>query len=302
MKWTRDRIPDQSGRLAVVTGANSGIGYETARALALRGAHVILACRNAARGEAAATRIREGAGQDTAVAETLDLANRDSIRGFADRIRDRELSIDLLINNAGVMIPPLESTVDGFELQIGTNHLGHFLLTGLLLDSIRNAPEARVVTVSSIAHRHGQIDFESFRFDSFGASRPYNPFREYRQSKLANLMFAIELDRRLVASTYGFRSVAAHPGVARTDLVRHRKIFDAAALLIGMSSEQGALPTLYAATDSEARGGGYYGPDGFQEMWGYPTEARIMPQATDPEVTAKLWQVSEEVTGHSIGI
>ena len=292
MNWTLEKIPDQGGRIAVVTGANTGIGYEMARALALEGARVILACRSRKRGAAALESIlREKPGCEAAF-EQLDLAGMDSVRDFAARIRSRGSPIDLLINNAGVMVPPRTTTAEGFELQLGVNHLGHFLLTGLLLERMANSPRSRIVTVSSLAHQAGRIDFASFR-----AQNGYKAFREYRQSKLANLVFALELDRRLVASRYRFRSMAAHPGITRTELGRHMRLFDAFAWVVGMTPRQGALPVLYAATAPEAAGGEYYGPDGFHEMKGYPARARIMPQARDPETARRLWAVSEELTG-----
>lgn len=292
MNWTYEDIPDQSGRVAIVTGANTGTGYEATRGLLTRGAHVVLACRSPERAQTALAKLQAQKLPGTAVFEQLDLAALTSVGDFADRIRRRETPIDLLVNNAGVMVPPDARTAEGFELQIGVNHLGHFALTGLLLETMRNSPTTRIVTVSSIAHREGRIDFGSFR-----GERAYRAFREYRQSKLANLMFALELDRRLSASRFAPSSIAAHPGVTRTELPRHRRLFGLATRLVGTPPGQGALPIVRAATDPSARRGEYYGPDGFLEMWGSPARARIAERARDREVAGRLWEVSEELTG-----
>lgn len=292
MSWTYEDIPDQSGRAAIVTGANTGTGHEVTRGLLTRGAHVILACRSPERARAALAKLRADELPGTAVFEHLDLAALTSVRDFADRIRHRETPIDLVVNNAGVMVPPEARTAEGFELQIGVNHLGHFALTGLLLETLRDSPTTRIVTVSSIAHREGTIDFGSFR-----GERAYRAFREYRQSKLANLMFALELDRRLSASRFAAVSIAAHPGVTRTELPRHRYLFGLATRLAGTSPRQGALPIVRAATDPSAGGGEYYGPNGFMEMWGSPARARIEERARNRDVANRLWQVSEDLTG-----
>jgi NAD(P)-dependent dehydrogenase (short-subunit alcohol dehydrogenase family) len=292
MNWTLPDIPDQTGRVAVVTGAGTGIGYETARALAHRGARIVLGCRDETRAAAAVGRILAEVPAASVSYEPIDLADLASVRRFSERIGNLKLTPDLLVNNAGVMAPPESRTLDGFELQIGVNHLGHFALTGLLMDSIRNLPEARVVAVSSIAHRMGRIELGSFR-----GRAPYRAFREYRQSKLANLMFTLELHRRLEASDYRFRSVAAHPGIARTGLMRYRKLFEAGAGLIGMPAWQGALPILYAATAPDLSGGEYYGPDGFYEIRGSPAPARIAARARDERMARQLWDASEELTG-----
>lgn len=297
MKRHPPGFPDQTGRIAIVTGSNSGIGFEAARTLAHSGACVILACRNPRRAQAAVGRISRERPAGSAVAESLDLSRLASIHAFAERIRKQELTLDLLINNAGIMMPPRSRTTDGFELQIGVNHLGHFALTGLLLDSLRNSPGTRIVTVSSLAHQAGRLDFESFR-----GEKPYRAFREYRQSKLANLMFALELDRRLRRSTYGSSSLAAHPGLTKTELVSHKAGYNAIAWLVGMKAELGALPILFAATDPSARGGEYYGPGGFQETRGRPARARVMPSAEDRPSAARLWAVSEELTGVRYGL
>ncbi|GMV38706.1 MAG: short-chain dehydrogenase [Myxococcales bacterium] len=290
MKWTADQIPDQTGRTAIVTGANAGIGYETARALAHRGARVILACRSRERGEAAVARIRgEGAEVELAL---LDLASLASVRAFAQAFLESGAALHLLINNAGVMIPPASKTEDGFELQIGVNYLGHHALTGLLLSRLLETPGARVVTVSSLAHRQGRIDLGSFH-----GERPYKGWREYCQSKLACLVFTLELQRRLEASGAGVISVAAHPGGTKTDLQRHNKLLDVFTTIAAMSAPKGALPTLYAATAPDVAGGAYFGPRGPYELIGYPAPAHIARRAQDAEVARALWETAEKLTG-----
>ena len=298
MKWTAEQIPDQSGRLAVVTGANSGLGLVTARELARRGAHVVLACRNLGKGEEARRAIETRAPTATVEVAELDLASLESVRAFAERVRSEHGEIDLLINNAGVMATPHGRTADGFELQFGTNHLGHFALTGLLIDRLEGREDARVVTLSSGAHKIGKI-----AFDNLGGERRYFRWRAYGQSKLANLLFALELDRRLRATGSAIKSVAAHPGYAATNLqhagptrmdellmVVPNKVF-------AQSDEMGALPTLYAATEPGVVGGTYVGPDGFGEQRGHPTEVSPNAAARDEAVARRLWEVSEGMTG-----
>ncbi len=293
-KWTAARdMPDQSGRVAVVTGANTGIGLETAAALVRRGAHVVLACRNQAKGRAAATRIAAGGASGTLDVMALDLADLASVRAFSAAFRDGLDRLDLLINNAGVMWPPASKTVDGFELQFGTNHLGHFALTARLLDRLRTTSGSRVVTVSSVSHRFGTIDFDDLHWES----RTYHPNRAYGQSKLANLLFAYELQRRLDRAGIETMSVAAHPGYTGTDLQRYSGLMRLLNSLVAMPTWRGALPTLYAATASGAEPGGYYGPDGFGELRGYPTRVGSSSESTDEAVSAKLWQVSEGLVG-----
>jgi NAD(P)-dependent dehydrogenase (short-subunit alcohol dehydrogenase family) len=296
MPWTASDLPDQHDRTAVVTGANSGIGLVTARELARAGARVIMACRDTAKGERAADSVRSGvAGADVEAAE-LDLASLESVRAFADGYAGPRL--DLLINNAGVMVPPKRATADGFELQFGTNHLGHFALTGLLLDKLLSTPGARVVTVSSTAHKFGRINFDDLQSD-----RSYWRWVRYSQSKLANLLFALELDRRLRAAGSDLLSVAAHPGYAATNLQfaatpsRVERIGSAVLnRVVAQDAEHGALPTLYAAT-ADLPGGAFVGPDGFQEMRGHPTLVKPTRAARDPDTARRLWTVSEELTG-----
>jgi NAD(P)-dependent dehydrogenase (short-subunit alcohol dehydrogenase family) len=286
-------VPDQSGRTAVVTGANSGLGFETARVLAEHGATVILACRDVARGEAAAARI---GGPGPVLVQHLDLGSLASVRAAASEIHTRHQRLDLLINNAGVMMPPPGQTADGFELQFGVNHLGHFALTGLLLDLLLAAGGARVVTVSSNGHRAGRLT---------AAGLP--PARRgrivgYGTSKLANLLFTYELDRRLSAAGAPVRALAAHPGAAVTALTRYfpaavDRFYQSFGSPVSQPAAMGALPTLRAATDPAARGGEYYGPDGWLELKGYPHRVSSSARSHDERAQHALWQESEQRTG-----
>ncbi|MEV6908484.1 oxidoreductase [Amycolatopsis sp. NPDC051071] len=288
--WTETEIPDQSGRVAVVTGANTGLGIETARALAEHGATVVLACRDPAKAKDAADRIHlRAAGAKTEIVE-LDLASLKSVRDAAETIRDRHNRVDLLINNAGVTGLPGHTT-DGFEMQFGVNHLGHFALTGLLADRILAAPAGRVVTVSSIGHRFGSIDPDDPAAPTGNA---------YAKSKLANLLFTYELDRRL-ADTRAV-ATAAHPGGASTEVFRYspaafRLPNLAIARLFGRTPAMGALPTLRAATDPDADGGDYFGPAGLFEIQGHPVPVRSSARSHDVERQTRLWETSEELTG-----
>ncbi|EQB14969.1 SDR family NAD(P)-dependent oxidoreductase [Sphingobium lactosutens] len=290
--WTEQRIPDQRGRIAIVTGGNTGLGFETARMLAGHGATVVLAVRDVEKGRQAAARITG----NTAV-QLLDLTSLDSIRTAAADLRAAYPRIDLLINNAGVMYTPKLTTADGFELQFGTNHLGHFALTGLLLESLLPVPGSRVVTVSSTAHRINA----AIHFDDLLWQRSYSRSGAYGQSKLANLMFTYELQRRLAyhGSTI---AVAAHPGVSNTELARNlpgwmRMIVTGLAPLITQKAAIGALPTLRAATDPSILGGEFYGPDGWGEMRGYPKLVTSSAASHDQKIQQQLWAVSEELTG-----
>jgi NAD(P)-dependent dehydrogenase (short-subunit alcohol dehydrogenase family) len=297
-KWTADRIPEQSGRLAVVTGANSGLGLITARELARKGARVVLACRNTEKGADALRQIEAEVPGVQATVWALDLGSLESVRAFVERYRSEHDGLDLLINNAGVMAPPRRETADGFELQLGTNHLGHFALTAQLIGAMEGRSDARVVTLSSGAHRMGRIDF-----DDLQRERGYSRWRAYGQSKLANLLFAMELDRRLRAAGSAVKSLAAHPGYAATNLqsaappLLDRIVMVVTNHLIAQSAEMGALPTLYAATEPGLEGGMYIGPDGKGEHRGYPTPFGMTSAARDEEVAARLWTVSEELTG-----
>ncbi len=288
-RWTAAEMPDQTGRTVVVTGANSGLGESAARALAEHGATVVLACRNVAKGEAAAARMTG----DVTV-RRLDLADLSSVREFAAATGP----LDVLVNNAGVMAVPLARTADGFELQIGTNFLGHFALTGLLLPKVRD----RVVTLSSGAHRAGRIDL----LDLNWRTRPYRRWAAYGQSKLADLMFAYELDRRLRRAGSPVRSVAAHPGYASTELQSHTESVQDRIMAIGnrllaQSSDAGALPVLYAATMPDVEGGEYWGPNGLGELRGHPHRVRSSKASRDTEVASRLWATAEELTEVTFG-
>jgi NAD(P)-dependent dehydrogenase (short-subunit alcohol dehydrogenase family) len=297
--WTSELIPDQSGRNAVVTGANSGLGLETARELARHGASVVLACRDTAKGERALREIQAAAPDARLQVSELDLGDLASIESFAGRVRSEhgEGGIDLLINNAGVMAPPRRQTSDGFELQLGTNHLGHFALTARLIEEMRDRPDARVVTLSSNAHKTGRIDFGDLQRE-----HGYTRWGAYGQSKLANLMFALELDRRLRAAGSTVKSVAAHPGYSATNLqsaaapAADRLVMKLTNLVLAQSAEMGALPTLYAATFPGLQGGSYVGPDGIGEFRGHPHLATPNGAARDELLAARLWDVSEELT------
>ena len=285
-KWTAADIPDQAGRTVVVTGANSGLGAATARALATAGARVVLACRNTAKGEAVAADL-----PGSPEVRRLDLADLSSVREFAAGLTG---PVDVLVNNAGVMALPKKQTADGFEMQVGTNHLGHFALTGLLLDRITD----RVVTVSSAAHRAGHIDLADLNFEH----RRYGRWSAYGQSKLANLMFALELQRRLSASGSTVRSMAAHPGYAATELQAHTESFQDKLMAVGnrllaQPAEGGALPSLYAATAPDLAGGSYLGPGGMMELRGSPKVVTPNRAARDPKVAADLWELSSTLTG-----
>ena len=292
MKWTYHNIPDQTGTVAIVTGANAGIGYETARQLALKGAHVVMASRNEERGLEAIEKILAENPRASVELGVLDLSSLISIRRFVKSFTGKHDRLDLLVNNAGVMVPPMSVTDEGFELQIGVNYLGHFALTGLLFPLIDETSGSRIVTVSSLAHRGGIIDLDNFR-----GEKHYSPWKAYEQSKLANLIFAIDLQRRLDAAGSRTKSLAAHPGWTKTDLQRHSGVTSLVTSLVGMEANQGALPTLRAATDFEASGGAYYGPNRFGETIGHPERAKVGNRAKDTEMARKLWAVAEEATG-----
>ena len=301
MGWTERDIPDQGGRVAVVTGATSGLGLETAVGLASAGAHVVLTARSPARGQAALDRLRAEVPEATAEVAELDLTRLASVRAFADRLADRHPRLDLLVNNAGVMATPLERTADGFELQIGTNHLGHAALTARLLPLLLDVPGSRVVTVSSIGHRAGRIDLADLNWER----RTYRRWPAYFASKLANLLFAVELDRRLRAAGAATASLAAHPGGARTHLGRghggvagrlQSVLFPAADFLM-QPADRGALPQLRAATDPDLAGGTYLGPDGPGEVRGLPVVVRAKPAAYDEALAARLWDLTGMLTG-----
>lgn len=303
--WTTADIPPQLGKRVVVTGATGGLGYETSLELARAGAEVILTGRNEAKGRTALERIRREVPLARVSFEMIDLASLKSISRASEHLLAEGKPIDILVNNAGVMmLPQHEKTIDGFERQFGTNYLGHFALTAQLLPLLQKSAAPRVVNLSSIAHRRGKI-----AFDNLQGERVYKAWPAYEQSKLAMLMFALELQRRSDANGWGIKSLAAHPGFARTDLIANGPgtsgvLAIASRLMsrfVSHSADEGALPTLLAATAPEARGAAYYGPKGFQELTGAPSEACISPQATDVEVAARLWDVSVKLTGVAWG-
>lgn len=291
-RWTTERMPDLSGKITVVTGANSGIGYETARAFAEEGATVVMACRNLEKASAAAQSILDDAPAADLSVIPLDLADLDAVHVFAAAFDARYERLDILVNNAGIMIPPFAQTEDGFELQFGVNHLGHFALTGLLLHHLLATPGSRVVNVSSGAHRGGS---GTIAFDNLNAEKGYSPFAAYAQSKLANLLFTLELNRRFESAGADALATAAHPGWTATGLQRGLVRF--VSRFIGQSPAMGALPTLYAATAPDVEPNAYYGPGGLMEMRGYPTEVDTSAAAKDEHLAARLWQESEEMTG-----
>ncbi len=297
-KWTAADVPDQSGRVAIITGANTGIGYEAAVVLARAGAHVVLAVRNPEKGNTALARIVAASPQADVTLQELDLSSLTSVRRAADALRSKYPRVDLLINNAGVMWTPKQLTEDGFELQFGTNHLGHFALTGLLLDHLLRVRGSRVVTVSSFGHRiRAGIHFDDLQWE-----RRYDRIAAYGQAKLANLLFTYELQRRLAAGGAPTIAVAAHPGGSNTELTRNiPTIFKPAVAvlwpLVSQSPAMGALPTLRAATDPGVEGGQYYGPDGLGEQRGHPKVVGSSAQSQDEELAGRLWTVSEELTG-----
>ncbi len=298
-RWTAADIPHQTGRLAVVTGANSGLGLATARELARAGANVVLACRITAKGDGAVATIRSQVPDAAVEVAALDLADLDSVRAFATTVQRAHDRLDLLINNAGVMAPPRRLTKQGFESQLGTNHLGHFALTGLLLGTLLRAPAPRVVTVSSTLHRNGTMNF-----DDLQGERDYSRWGAYGQSKLANLMFCFELQRRAIDAGTELLSLAAHPGYAATNLqsAGSPRFYERAFMWIGnrvfaQSADMGALPTLYAATVPDLPGGTFVGPGGRGEQRGHPKVVGAAKKAYEEQDWRRLWEVSEELTG-----
>ncbi len=291
--WTSANIPDLTDKVAIVTGANSGIGYETARTLATKGAQVIMACRNQDKGEAAKRQITRENPQAQVELIHLDLAKLESVRRFVNEFTDKYNHLHLLINNAGIMlIPERRLTADGFEMHFGTNHLGHFALTGLLIETIRSTTGTRVVTVTSTGHRQGYIDF-----DNLNAEKSYKKMFAYAQSKLANLLFTYELQRRLESAGLDAISVASHPGWTATNLQQYTWYFRILNPLVAQTPDKGALSTLYAATANDVKGGDYYGYGGFMEMRGAMQKVESHEHAHDQAVAERLWHISEELTG-----
>ena len=291
--WSEADVPDQTGRVAIVTGANSGLGYETARVLAQHGAAVVMACRNADRAGAAADKIRALNPKGNVVVMTLDLSDLKSVHAFVEAFKAEHDHLDLLVNNAGIMVPPLGRTAQGFETQFGVNHLAHFALTAQLLGLLENTPGARVVNVSSVAHRFGQLDFGDLNW----RNRKYAAMPAYGQSKLANLLFTYELQRRLTGSGKDVLVAAAHPGWASTGLQGQAGGSQLANRLFAQPQAMGALPTLYAATSPDAVGGAYYGPSGLLELGGTPERVPSNARSHDEQDARRLWTVSEELTG-----
>ncbi len=306
-RWTAADVPDQSGRVAVVTGASSGLGFETAKVLAARGAHVVLACRDLGKAGRTADNIRADNRRASLQVVRLDLASQASVREAAEEIRSTCPQLDLLINNAGVMeVPSYQRTEDGFELMLATNHLGHFALTGLVLDRMLATPGSRIVSVSSIAHRRGTIHFDDLQLE-----RSFDAEVAYPQSKLANLLFTYELQRRLAADGAPTVALAAHPGLARTDLWIGSSLLERVLIssrlrmltfAVIQSAEVGALPTLRAAVDPAAQGGEYYGPSGRWEFTGDPGRVSSNERSHDRADQDRLWELSEQLTGVSYSL
>jgi NAD(P)-dependent dehydrogenase (short-subunit alcohol dehydrogenase family) len=293
-KWDSENISDQKGKVIIVTGSSSGLGYETAKVLADKNATVIVAVRNEAKGNAAVEKIKvENPNADIRVM-LVDLANLESVQKFAENFKEKFNKLDLLINNAGVMTPPYTKTKDGFELQFGTNHLGHFALTGLLIDLIKKTSGSRIVNVSSTAHKIGKLNFEDLNWET----RSYSKMRSYGDSKLANLYFTSELQKRLDRQSLDVIVASAHPGATATELSRHSLFFKVLSLFV-QNSKMGALPTLYAAVAPDVQGNDYYGPGGFQEISGYPKKVEPAERAKKEDVAENLWDVSEKMTGVS---
>ncbi len=300
-KWTAAQMPSQAGKTILVTGANSGIGYQAALEFARHGAYVLLGCRNVTKGQEALTRMRADVVNAKADVLELDVASLASVRASAKDFLHRYGTLDVLINNAGVMaLNQRELTVDGFERQFATNHLGHFALTGLLLPALQAASAARVVTVASLAHRNGKIEW-----DNLQGERAYEGWDAYNRSKLANILFARELNRRAVLAGLPLTSIAVHPGIARTSIFENgpgtgslkARLVSLLAPLLMQDDAMGALPTEYAATAAGVAGAEYIGPDGFKEFKGYPAVVQPRPQALDQATGEKLWQVSQDLTG-----
>lgn len=291
-KWTANNIPDLTGKVVIVTGSSSGIGYEAARVLANKNAEVIIAVRNQRKGEKALENIQQQNPEADAKVMILDLASIQSVEKFAADFKEKYTRLDLLINNAGVMIPPYSKTEDGFELQFGTNHLGHFALTALLMDLLKITDESRVVNVSSMAHKSGKLNFDDLGWEK----RKYKAWSAYGDSKIANLYFTYELQKRLQKNGLNTKVTAAHPGWTATELQRNAGFIELLNGLMAMSIEQGALPTLRAAFDENAQGGDYFGPSGFMEIRGNPVKVKSNKLSHDTAIAEKLWDVSEQMT------
>ena len=300
--WTPNIIPDLSGKIIIITGANSGIGFEATREIVRKSAEVIVASRDSFKAEAAILKIKDEIPDAKLKFMELNLANLDSVRKFAEEFKSKYTRLDILLNNAGIMMVPYGKTIDGFENTVGTNHLGHFLLTGLLLDRLSTTQGARVVNVSSNAHYGGDMDFDNLLFEN---ELDYTPMKAYSRSKLANLLFTYELQRRFESKGMDVIALAAHPGISATNLANHlffkriTWLIQPLMKIIFQSSAMGALPSLRAAIDPEARGGLYYGPDGKGEKSGYPVIVSSNEASHDLQDAKKLWLISEQLTGIS---
>lgn len=292
-KWNINDIPDQSGKVAIITGATSGLGKEAARVLAGKNAKVVMAVRNVNKGESVVDEIKKEFSSAELYVRSLDLTSLESVKAFSEDIIQEFNRLDILINNAGIMMCPYSKTKDGFEIQMGTNHLGHFALTGHLMPLLKKTKDSRIVATSSIAHRTGNIDFSDINWEK----RKYNTQNAYGDSKIANLYFAYELKKRLENDENAPKVTAAHPGWTRTELQRHSGLAQFLNNFFSQSPEMGTLPTLRAAIDPEANSGDYYGPRGFMEMKGYPVKVKSNQLANNMDAANKLWEVSEEMTG-----
>ncbi len=295
--WTTDNIPDQKGRTILITGANSGIGFETAKALAAKNGEIVLAVRDLEKGEAAKALILTEHNNAKIQVMLLDLMKLESVKSFAESFKKAHSKLDLLINNAGIMVPPYEKTVDGFESQFGTNHLGHFALTAQLFEVLKGTPNSRIVNVSSNAHKMGTLNFDDLSWEN----RRYIAWKAYGDSKIANLYFSYELSRRIQASKLQVLVTAAHPGLTRTNLAKS-KLLRGLNVLIAQSMEMGALPTLMAAVEPTAQSGDYFGPSNFSEWRGYPKQVQSNKLSHNMDIAARLWSVSEKLTGFSFEI
>lgn len=298
--WTTSDMPDLTGKTIIVTGGNSGLGFESVKAFAQKGAEVVLTSRSVEKGEKAKAEILKVNSKASVELELLDMADLESIKNFSERIHQKYSQLDVLLNNAGIMMTPYFKTKDGFEGQIGTNHLGHFALTGLLLDLIKNTTGSRVVTVSSSAHKQGKMDFDNFLFEN---GKGYSPMKAYGRSKLANLLFTYELQRFFESNNINSISVAAHPGVSQTNLARHLedklffKILYPVFKIMTQDAEKGALPQIRASVAPDVKGGEYYGPSGFYEMKGSPERVESNAASHNHKDAKKLWELSEKLTG-----
>ena len=298
--WTTNNIPDLTGKVIIVTGGNSGLGYEAVKAFAKKGAKVYMTSRSIEKGQNAQKQILDEVSDAAIEVAQLNLADLSSVRKFANEFAGSEDRLDVLLNNAGIMMTPYSLTADGFENQFGTNHLGHFALTGLLMETISKTPESRIVNVSSIAHKGGSFDFNDLLYSN---GKTYDPMKAYRRSKLANLLFTYELQRRLSSAGNGTIAVAAHPGVSMTNLANHLtnnlllKILTPIVGLLLHSPAKGALPEIRAAVDPSVQGGQYYGPDGFREIAGSPVLVESNKASHNEDDAKKLWEVSEQLTG-----